>query len=93
MTTKTQRMSGAIAVGALATATLIGCSAKDVEPFKDAPRSGVDNGAPADLIRMPDGFSNIASKCDGPNRVYTAFHGDGAYAAVFVVKDDTRCTR
>lgn len=73
-------------------ATVTGC-AKFNEPFKDAPRTGVDNGQPADLIRFPDGFSNAATKCDHGNRVYSAYHGDGAYAAIFVVPADPTCPR
>lgn len=80
----------AAAVGLLA---LGGCSSKFTEPFKDAPRSGNDNGAPMDVIRMSDGFSNVGAKCDGPNRVYVAYHGDNAYASVFVVANDPRCSK
>ncbi|TDD95823.1 hypothetical protein [Actinomadura rubrisoli] len=76
-------------IGAILLGTA-GCS-KYMEPFKDAPRSGVDNGAPADLIRMPDGFSNAATKCDHGNRVYVAYHGDSAYAAIAVVPADPTC--
>lgn len=68
---------------------LTGC-AKATEPFKDAPRSGVNDG-PAETGTMPDGFNNWASKCDGPNRVYTLFHSDSAYGGIAVVKDDPRC--
>lgn len=67
-----------------------GCD-KQNEPFKDAPRTGTDNGAPADTVRMPDGFSNLATKCDHGNRIYVAYHGDNTYASIFVVKDDTSC--
>jgi hypothetical protein len=67
-----------------------GCD-KYTEPYKDAPRSGADNGAPADIVRMPDGFSNIATKCDHGNRVYVAYHGNNTYASIFVVKDDAGC--
>lgn len=82
-------MAGAAAVAAL---ILAGCTdGKFSEPFKDAPRSGTDNGAPADLIRMPDGFSNAASKCDGPNRVYVLYHGDQPYGSIAVVANDPRC--
>ena len=70
---------------------LAGC--KYTEPFKDAPVSGQNNGAPADLIRMPDGFSNVATKCDGPNRVYVVYHADSAYGSVAVVPNDPRCAR
>ena len=89
-TARRAAVAAAIATATLALAT--GCS-KYTEPFKDAPRSGNDNGAPADLIRMPDGFSNAASKCDGPNRVYVAYHGDSGYAAIAVVPNDPRCTK
>ncbi len=70
---------------------LSGCSAKGQEPFRDAPRSSVDNGAPADLIRMPDGFSNVATKCDHENRVYVIYHGDRPYGSIFVVPADPTC--
>lgn len=77
-----------LAVGAL---LLTGCMDKYQEPYKDAPRSHVDNGAPADLVRMPDGFSNVATKCDHGNRLYTAYHGDNKYAAIAVVPADPSC--
>lgn len=70
---------------------LTGCS-KMTEQFNDAPVSG-NNDAPALRVSFPDGFSNVATKCDGPNRVYVAFHGDSAYAGVAVVANDPRCTR
>jgi hypothetical protein len=77
-------------VGGLLVLSLAGCS-KATEPFRDAPR-GATNTTPADIITNPDGFSNVAAKCDGPNRVYVAFHGNSAYGAVAVVKDDPRCS-
>lgn len=62
------------------------------EPFKDAKRSGHDDGTPMDVIRMSDGFSNLGSKCDQyGNRVYVAYHGDSAYASVFVLPQDVTC--
>lgn len=85
-----RRAAAAVLAAVLA---LAGCSAKSVEPFKDAPRSGVDNGQPADLIRMPDGFSNAATKCDHGNRLYVAYHGDGSYGAIAVVPADPTCPR
>lgn len=70
---------------------LSGCGAdKAQEPFKDAPR-GSTNEQPADIIQMPDGFSNVAAKCDGTNRVYVVFHGDNAYGTVAVAPNDPRC--
>lgn len=80
----------ALAAAGLMILTASGC-AKFTEPFKDAQRSGVDNGAPADLIRFPDGFSNAATKCDHGNRVYVAYHGDAAYGAIAVVPADPTC--
>lgn len=68
---------------------IAGCT-KALEPFKDAPR-GATNSQPADIITMPDGFSNVATKCDGPNRVYVVFHGDSAYGSVEVAPNDPRC--
>ncbi|RFU43227.1 hypothetical protein DZF91_02370 [Actinomadura logoneensis] len=83
-------IAAAVATLALSLGGLAGCS-KFTEPFKDAPRSGHDNGAPADLIRMPDGFSNAATKCDHGNRIYTAYHGDQAYGSIAVVPQDPTC--
>jgi hypothetical protein len=40
---------------------------------------------------MPDGFSNVATKCDHGNRLYVAFHGDNVYAALTVVANDPTC--
>jgi len=48
----------------------------------------------ADIIEMPDGFRNVASKCDGPNRVYSASRGNSEIAgAIAVVANDPRCTK
>lgn len=70
---------------------LSGCGVdKAQEPFKDAPR-GQTNDSPADILQMPDGFSNIAAKCDGTNRVYVVFHGDNTYGSVAVSPNDPAC--
>lgn len=68
----------------------LGACAKMSEPFKDAER-GVTNDDPADTITFPDGFSNMATKCDHGNRVYSAFHGDSPYGAIAVVPNDPTC--
>lgn len=78
----------ALLIGAL---LFSGCMDKETEPWHDAPTSDVRNDDPADIINMPDGFSNLASKCDGPNRVYVAFKGDANRASIFVVANDPRC--
>lgn len=91
---RTTRIGAAIAVGVAAVTTLslglAGC-AKFTEPFKDGPRSGVVNKTPADLIEMPDGFSNTATKCDHGNRIYVIYHGDHPYGTVAVVPHDLTC--
>ncbi|MER5615982.1 hypothetical protein [Streptomyces sp. NPDC002215] len=96
-TSRPRRNRRRIAYGTVIAATLalvlVGCGDKFTEPFKDAPRSHKENGAPMDLIRMSDGFSNVGSKCDGPNRVYVLYHGDNPYGSLDVVKDDPRCTK
>jgi hypothetical protein len=73
----------------LAAALLAGCG-KITEPYNDAPVRS-QNKQPAEVLNMPDGFSNVATKCDHGNRVYVAFHGDSAYGAVAVVANDPSC--
>lgn len=85
-----RRVTAASLAAMLAIASLTACSAKMQEPFKDAPR-GATNSGPADTITMPDGFNNVAAKCDGPNRVYVTYHGDEPYGSVAVVANDPRC--
>ena len=71
---------------------LTACGDKFTEPFKDAPRSGKDSGSPTDVVRFADGFSNVGTACDRHgNRVYVAYHGDSAYAALAVIEDAKSC--
>lgn len=86
-------IAAAIVAVALALVLLASCGTdKATEQFKDAPRGQYDK-TTANVMAFPDGFSNVAHKCDGPNMVYVAFHGDSGYAAVAVVPDDPRCPR
>lgn len=64
---------------------LAGCSDKTKEPWRDAPTSPERNSEPASIIEMPDGFSNVATKCDHGNRIYVAYKGDQNRAALAVV--------
>lgn len=64
---------------------------KATEQYKDADRSGQVNSNPADTITFPDGFSNVATKCDHGHRVYVLFHGDSTYGAIAVVPNDSTC--
>ena len=86
-----KRVVGGVVVATLALVGLAGCGDKATEPFKDAPRSGSDNNLPADIVRMPDGFSNAATKCDHGNRIYSAFKGDSNRASIAVVPKDPSC--
>jgi hypothetical protein len=76
---------------ALALAVVVGsataCSAKGREPFKDAPVQGKHDRTPARIIEMPDGFSNLATKCVDGMRYTVAYHGDHAYGAITVSAD------
>jgi hypothetical protein len=75
----------------LATATACGLGDKITEPFQDAPRSGIVNSQPVDIITDADGFSNLATKCDHGDRLFIAFHSNGAYASVTVSPHDASC--
>lgn len=89
-----RRRTAAAALVTIAVLALTAASCSDnkaSEPFKDAPRSGVNNGAPMDVVRGSDGFSNVGTKCDHGNRVYVAYHGDSPYAAIAVVPNDPTC--
>jgi hypothetical protein len=80
---------GAVAACGLLVFALAGCG-KALEPYNDASVSG-QNKVPAEVVNMPDGFSNVATKCDHGNRLYVAFHGDGDRAALAVVPNDPSC--
>ena len=89
----TKRPLAALACAAFLVTVLAGCG----EEAKDAPRGTEDTG-PADIIQFPDGFSNVAHKCDGPNMVYSSTNGAGTEnaesnrASISVVPNDPRCT-
>lgn len=88
-----KRLAGGITAATLGAAVLVGCSTdKFTEPFKDAPRSGRDDGTPMDVIRMSDGFSNVGFKCVARDGIYVLYKGDAKYGALFVVANDPRCT-
>lgn len=75
-----------------ASATLLtGCdwSDKVSEPWNDAPRARTFENA-ADIVTMPDGFSNLSTKCGPGGMRYTvAYHGDAPYGSISVVADPT----
>ncbi len=72
---------------ALAAVTLTACgSDKASEPFKDAPRASTNRDA-ATVIEMPDGFSNLATKCVDGVRYTVVFKNDEKYGSVSTVLD------
>ncbi len=79
-----------VGVLALFGTTAAACD-KVSEPWNDAKRSGVTNEDPVDVVTNADGFSNVSTKCDHGNRLYIAYHGDSAYAAIAVVPQDPTC--
>ena len=86
----------AVILAAAATALTLtfsaaGCSNKQQQLFNDAPRTAVQNNDPAEVIAMPDGFGNAATKCEGPNRIYTLYHNDSSYGGIAVAPNDPRC--
>ncbi len=52
----------ALILGVVLTASA--CGMKATEPFRDSPRSSYTNSDGADVIEMPDGFNNLATKYD-----------------------------
>lgn len=81
-----------ILLGCFATSIVLGtaaCGDDAMEEFNDAPRSG-NNDDPALTISFPDGFGNVARKCDGPNMVYSSrVTGEGR--SITVAPNDPRC--
>lgn len=65
------------------TALLLG-GCLDAETSNDAPAVPSPVTGPAEVLPMPDGFSNVATRCDGHgNRIYTVYRtwATGAYPA------------
>jgi hypothetical protein len=77
-----------VAGSMLAVGALSGCSSL-TEPFNDAPISS-KNDKPAEVYSFPDGYNNVASKCDNHgNRIFVVRTGDGR--GVAVVPNDPSC--
>jgi hypothetical protein len=83
----------------LTSATLTGCSvnsdALDQKEKKDAkrtPEENIDNSAPARVVNMPNGFSNITMKCDGGgNMIYATSRGTSGEPSRITIVKDSRC--
>ena len=66
---------------------------KFTEAGNDAPRREANITEPATIINMPDGFSNVATRCYGSNGVYVIFHQGNPYGSIAVVPNDPECQR
>jgi len=91
-----------LTVATVAVAMLLaGCS----ETKSDAPEPSPDNivnGTNTQVIRLPDGFRNVAFTCYGVNGVYVTSRGafqtgnDSAIplaSGIFVIENDSHCRR
>lgn len=83
-------VAGVLAAGLVLAGCQIGGD-KVNEQFKDAPRTAQINNTAAQVVTMPDGFSNLATKCDNGNRIYVVFHNNSAYGSVAVVPNAPGC--
>lgn len=88
---KVRTVVGAGVLAVVISGTAAACGDKATEPFRDAPRSPETNSGPARVIEFPDGFSNMAAKCDGPNMVYSPYKGDDNRTAIGIAPNDPRC--
>jgi hypothetical protein len=79
---------------------LVGCGASTKTDAPEPTPDNIVNGTNTQVIRMPDGFRNIAFTCYGSNGVYVTSRGTyqtGAENAtplassVFVLADDPHC--
>jgi hypothetical protein len=73
---------------AVATIALTGCSHyNDVRGKGDSPVGPVDR-TRAEITNFPDGFANVATKCDGHgHRLYVTTRGDQRPAQLTVLVD------
>lgn len=83
----------AAAVGSVVVAgTLAACGSnmRMFEQYQDADVAE-RNEKPADIITMPDGFANVATKCDHGFRIYVSRDADGGPRGSVAVIDDPSC--
>lgn len=93
-------MAGLIGAGLLLTLSASSCDgSKSDAPFKCNPSTCI-NGTRTTVVKMPDGFRNVAFTCNGVNGIYVTSRGwnqDGAAdypslpSAIAVVPNDPNC--
>jgi len=84
--------------GALAMLLVLGgCSFSSTKSDAPEPTPGnIVNGTNSQVIRMPDGFRNVAFTCYGTNGVYVTSRGDASNpltSSVFVLAADPHCAK
>lgn len=88
-----------ISAAVLSIAWLSGCGSERDQNSEIKPQRDV---GPAEVINFPQGFRNVAHKCDGPNMVYVTSRGDvsssGSHgselpSSVYVIANDPRCNK
>jgi hypothetical protein len=82
-----KRIAATFLLALAAVLLMAGCGDKFQQPFKDAPRTTQVNDQPAEVIFMPDGFNNLATKCDHGQRIWVSYHGDSSYGFGFAAPD------
>jgi hypothetical protein len=92
---------GVAALGVFGAAVLSGCGASTHSNAPEPTSSSIIDGTNTAVIRMPDGFRNVAFTCFGKQGVYVTSRGaatggssDGGNpqaSSIFVVTNDPRC--
>lgn len=87
-------LAGAVTVGALV--ALTGCPATKQDAPE--PESGsIRNGTHTRVIKMPNGFRNIAATCEGTTGIYVTSRGvaetDPQPSSVAVLPNDPACAK
>lgn len=83
-----KRTAAVVGVVGLVLLSATGCASFS-EPWNDAPVERKDD-SPAIIYSMPDGFANVAGKCDGfGHRLFTTREGTnkGGGKAIAVIAD------
>lgn len=83
--------------GLLAAGLLAGCGNESQEDGADVPSSAIKDGTRMGVMRMPDGFRNVAYGCVNGDLVYVTSRGNPASdtsipSSVVVLPDDPYCS-